>query len=278
MKCMIQSYIDRMLTNNLLFHMEFYKALQAIQKSKTDEEIMCVYKYIKYVYNNNKLDLLPRGDMMDMHLTCDDVNRIVSLLHHEVPALKSLKDALCDNAYALVTFTYMHILKGTDFDTIIGCVNFLLEQKQKDIFKSSHAHANIDVLDILFNVITHIATTIHEHVSKYVLISKELMYFKTSRKHILERKRLLHGAIYVLFTKNISTRTLKKPMPSRNINREFMYLYTLCERDDEAINMVMSSLNQGAAMAREYTRKKLQIQDSFCPSHGKQVEIVKMSL
>jgi hypothetical protein len=271
MKCFIDAYTSKMLSTNISLHAEFYKTIQNIHKSKKDDDIMKAYWGFKYIYNNNAISLIPTD--LDVKLSSEELATITNMFNEENSSLVPLKQVVSNKVYALLNYVYINLIRQTNLAEILGCVSFLLALKKKDIYKQEKNN-NIEAIDLIFNIVTHIANIISNSVYKYVMISKELMYFKTNKKNLLDRVRLLQGCIYVIFHKSISLTKLNRPSASCASDKH-MYLYCICNKDEDQEREMEHSMRRQRNSERPKP-KSLMLSDKIYQV-PKPINIVKMS-
>jgi hypothetical protein len=217
-----KAYIYKYMNLNLHCHSEMFRTLRLMSTTKMHQKDMfAAYDKMKhFILENNfqTLDALPDYPKEDKD--------IIKLFEKEANILVKLKDILKHEVYAILNIIYFGMIGNGSFDMIMTCINMLLSCKPKDISKDS----GISVVDILINLITHIAKEKDDQKTlKHVMICRELLYFKGSVKTVKERatgSKILPMMIYVVM--NNKSIDLSKPIAVCPKER---YLYVVCHKD-----------------------------------------------
>jgi hypothetical protein len=276
-ECFIDTYIKKLQTNNLHFHIEVYKAVQQLEACKKDDEIMEVYKNIKYIYNHNSLKVTTWGNVCKVDEIEDYVNKYVYTLQSESIVLIRLKDLLHEKVYAIICNVYTCLMKVgmSGFETLLILCKYLLGMKSKDVFIVKN---NLEIIDILFNILVYIGKTLGDDMYKYVCISRDLMYFKIPKRKVIERVDIFYKTMYVLYTRDLDTTKVQGKPRKLSVNDDQRYLFLLCEGDD-TVKMEIAKEREKAMetlLTAGSRGKNIRVKDSGYLSQQSSMNIVKM--
>jgi len=264
---MINYYACDMVSPNIELHMLFYKCMQDIVAAKTDVAIEEVYRHLRYVKNHNHIDrchdidrtLLPQAELLQRIVASDDALK-----------LQTLREYLHEDVLKLVHFIYICLQQQTDFNDMIAVVNYVLNMKQREVFKTS---TKSDICNVLFSFMAHIAVG-HELLLKYVKISKELYYFKSTKSQSMEhRLGIVYTTLQVVYHRFIDEASINKPQ--QTFDTKAKYLFVICERDEDTIQEVRRDKKKSYASKLSVPRKNIVVSDSLCPKKDAP-EIVKL--
>lgn len=271
-KMLYETYISKHMSNNIYLHIEFFKTLKHVCKEKKTENVLKHYDAFKKIYYANATVVAFPMPMTVTH-DAEQIKRIVAAYNEVFPALDQLRPpVLKEEIYALLNFVYGSILRGDRIksDDVLACISFMLSLKQKDIGNTG----NITITDIIFNILTHVSKLMDEHMHRFVMISRELMYFRSNKKIILERSRLLITTVYIMIHNMLDRSKIIRPKDREPV---LEYLFVLCERDEH----VAREIDSAAALAKssKVPEKKVTV-DKAILGHfagGNSADIIEMS-
>lgn len=260
------AYISRYINTNVHCHVEFFRVLKEISKLKKPAEILDRYEYIKKVLVHGD-HYVPTEVLGVVGVDDGDIKRIVLGNVGDVASLSGLKGLLTEEVYALLCFVYNVLVrqKVQDIQRAMGCIAYMVGLKPKDVGSTG----NVSIIDIIYNMVVHVAKVIGKDMHRYALVSREIMYFRSNKKVLGERLRLLYVTVYVVGGGcQLDIRKLVKP---RRGATDTDYLYVICERDTK-----LSEDIQGAAemLRRKRHTPKSVVVDMHAPEG---IDIVKIS-
>jgi hypothetical protein len=217
------AYINKYINSNLNCHIEFYKTLKEMASMKKEADMLKKYDYMKSILSNNEFDGFDISVVDETH-TSEDIYNIIHTNQQEHDIFEKVKDVLTENAYVLFNFIYTCLIRQERFSDVVMCVKYLLGMKKKELVRGA---ANVDVIDMMFNVMTYTSKMMSKDLHKYVSISQWLMYFRSNKKVLRERVRLLFVTLYVFINNTLDT---SKILTKTN-NVTCDYLFVLCEKD-----------------------------------------------
>jgi hypothetical protein len=279
---LIDIYATRMISPNISFHTEFYKKIQEIQASKTDIDIQRKYTFIKQLKNHN-IDYNYMKDIqryfLPEYIDKDTVMRIVGGVNFSSSAahqkLQELRDDIqSDEVFQVLNYILNVLLTGGNCMNMGYVTAWLLQQNPKHIFVKGAQSGN-DIIDIIFGFCVYIASKMGEDFDTYCMISRDLYYYKASKKHARNhRMGIFYMLIHVLVTRRVD-HELKKPMIPDDIKNKYMFV--ICHKDSEHIHEVYADrVRNHASCVRNPLRKRLTIEDSVVPQRKDVPDIVKM--
>lgn len=217
------AFIKRYINSNLNCHVEFYKTLKDMATMKKEVDMLKKYDYMKSILINNDFDGFDMN-IDDTSFTSEDIYNIIHTNQQEHEIFEKVKDVLTENAYVLFNFIYTCLIRQERFHDVVTCVKYLLNMKKKELVRGA---TNVDVVDMMFNIMTYTSKTMSKDLHKYVSISQWLMYFRSNKKVLRERLRLLYVTLCVII--NNTLETSKILTKTNNITCD--YLFVLCEKD-----------------------------------------------
>ncbi len=219
--CLLNSYITKYINTNVYCHIEFFKSLKLMHSKKKPEDILNIYDNIKGLLINNEF-FIP--DIKYGSFDIETIKGVIYTSDDRYKILDEMKELLKEDVYTLINYIYGCLLKQKNIDIVLEVVAYLLDLKSKDIGNIG----NICMYDILFNLLTYVSKLIDKSLHKYVLVSRELMYFKCSKKELKSRERIFYITLYIILSNTLDTSKLIKQNADMN---KFDYLYVLCEKD-----------------------------------------------
>jgi hypothetical protein len=254
--------------------------VQKLEACKKDDEIMEIYKHIKYVYNHNSLKVTTVttwGNVCKADEIEDYVNKYVYTLQSDNIVLLRLKDLLHERVYAIISNVYTCLMKVSmsGFETLLILCKYLLGMKSKDVFIVKN---NLEIIDILFNILVYIGKTLGDDMYKYVCISRDLMYFKIPKRKVIERVDIFYKTMYVLYTRDLDTTKIQGKPRKLSVNDDQRYLFLLCERDD-TVKMEIAKEREKAMetlLTSGSHGKNIRVKDAGYLSQQSSMNIVKM--
>ena len=242
------AYVNKYMNCNLQCHTEFFKVLKDITKKKKPDDILRKYEYMKQILVSNDFVIPDVGNII---YTIEDIHRIIYTNVEEYPILASVKDVLLQDPYAVLNYIYGSILKRKNTDNVLMCVKYLLDLKRKDIFTGNSS--NTEVIDILFNIITYVSKILDKDLYKYVTISQGLMYFKSNKKILKNRVRILYITLYVMLSDSLDKSNIRKKKHSNICD----YLYVICEKDYKTMAEIQNACQ--LLKIRRYDTKNVKV-------------------
>ena len=266
-----KSYIYTFMNTNLHCHSEMFKTLKLMTTTKMNEKDMLVaYNRIKHLILDNGFESIDglsslhekRGEGQGQ-----DKQDIMTFFEKEASLLIKLKDIISVRAYGILNIIYYNILRNVRFDIIMICLDTMLNMKPKEFSQDT----TLNVVDILMNMLLHIGKEKDDKmITKYMLISREFLYFKGSVKVVKERaakSKIFPMMIYIMTDK--SAMDISKPIA---VTPKEKYLYVLCNKDNNIRYMIQREKDN-------MTRKKPELKNVKAalptPSGGR-VDIVKI--
>lgn len=265
----IDIYACDMICPNLEYHMEFYKTMQNIHASKSDADIISQYRYLKFIRNHNRHLRYELEQPRD-----EDMYTVLESIHIDDPdLLTSLRTYVSsERVYAYLQFMYTCLRDGTEWHHMLLVTKHLLCLKPKELF--SQGNTNLDVTSLLFMLMLNLTTT-NVDITKYVKISRELIFFKSNKKEVTtQRLGILFTTMHVVFEKQIDKRLLEKPCKYEV--SDHTYLFVVCERDDEMINQVKRDRRKCNVEKAYASKKDIILSDVAVLQKRDMAEIVKM--
>lgn len=227
------------------------------------------YDYIKKVLVRGD-HYVPTEVKAEVAVDVEEVRRVIEAHTGDVVALSGIKGVVNEDVYAVLCYVYNTLLRqrAQDVPRVVMCVAHLAGLKPKEVGGTG----SVSIVDIVFNMIVHIAQIIGKDMHRYVLVSREVMYFRSTKKNIGERLRLLYVTLYVLGGgAALDVRKLVKPRSRGPVDTD--YLYVLCERDDGACKEVQQAAE--VFRRRRHMERHKDVVVGYTPPEG--VDIVKMS-
>ena len=228
------AYVDKYMNCNLQCHTEFCNTLKEMSTTKKPELIMKKYEYMKQILMNNEF-IIP--DIGNITFSKRDIERIINIYTEEYTILSSVKDILSQEAYAILNYVYGCLVTKGNTDNVLTCIAYLVSLNKKELLcKKQYTGAttgattgasNVSIIDILFNILIYYAKQADKDLYRYVSLSRYIMYFKSNKKSLKERLRVLYITIYVILNDALDKSVIKK----KNHNTICDYLYVICEKD-----------------------------------------------
>lgn len=231
---LLDSYISKYINTNVNCHIEVFNSIKNINGKKKPDDILNIYEYIKGLFISNEF-LMP--DINYGTFKIETIKGVIYTSEERYKILDDMKDVLKEDVYTLINYIYGCLLKQRNIEIAFEVVAYLLEIKSKDIGNVG----TICMYDILFNLLTYVSKLIDKDLHKYVLVSRELMYFKCTKKELKRRERLLYITIYVILSNSLDKSKLLKPNPEMS---KFDYLYVLCEKDYYTMRQIQISSDE----------------------------------
>lgn len=234
------SLVNTLFNTNIYFTIDSFKCLKEMNKMKKEKDILEKYKYIKQVFQTYKdVFFIPCfEEVKKKDINIQEIDNIVYSFEKSNSLFDCLKDKVNQRSIALLNYVYDCLSYGRNIDSIYNIVKYLLHMKPKDL--SNDKKSPINIIDILFNILVYIASTINKEIHKYSLICRELMYFKSTKNLLLSRLNILYICIYVVCTRNIDKH---KIVLRKEKDPHVEYLFVICEKDYNTRNQIEQECN-----------------------------------
>lgn len=261
-----KAYINKYINTNLHCHIEMFNTLKTISEKKlSPKAILDSYDRIKHLILRNEFNMLEDiYQQWHQEVKLSDWKQLVHLFEKESILLVKLKDIISQDAYALLNIVMMQ----PGLDITMKCCKAILTMKPKEFCVSE---TNISNIDVLINTIVYLAKTKDsKNIHKYVLVCRELLYFKGNAKNIKERalkSKIIPMMIYMLY--NETSIDTSKPIATLPQER---YLYVLCSKDPSIKHVIEKEKDE---MMRQRPPVK-NVKASIPMPNGGKVDIIKI--
>lgn len=217
-----KAYVFIYMNTNLHCLSEMFKTLKMMTTCKmTQKDMFASYDRIKHLILDHHFETI--DNLSDFARSEEDV---IKYFDKESPLLLKLKHIISSKAYGLLNVIYYNVLRNTGFDIIISSLQTFLSLKHKE-FSSD---PTLNMVDILINILVHVVKEKDDsHLTKFMMISREILYFKGSAKAIKERavkSKIIPTLIHVMIHKNAID--ISKPIA---VAPKEKYLYVVCNKD-----------------------------------------------
>lgn len=234
------SLVNKIFNTNIYFAIDSFRCLKDMTKLKKEKDIIDKYKYIKTIFKTYKdVFIIPCFDeIMNKEIYIQEIDSIVFSFEKSNSIFDSLNEKLTQRTIALLNYIYDCLSYGKSIESIFNVVKYLMQMKSKDL--SLDKKTSINIIDILFNILVYIASTINKDIHKYSLICRELMYFKSTKNILLSRMNILYICIYVVCTRKIDKHKItigKKKDP------KIEYLFVICDNDFNTRSQIQHECN-----------------------------------
>lgn len=272
----IQSYVEKHFSNNYNYHIEFCKSVEQLTACKKDDDIIHVYRKMRYIYNHSEIKEHSQ-QLQNMIMKCrdeppfsdNDINNYI-YSHTEVDslALSVIRDKVTEQTFTLLNIIYRCMINSCEFENSIKFIKYLMAMKKKDIFLGK---IDIDIFDILFNMLVYISKLGTKEMYKFVSLSRNIMYFRIPRKDIYQRINIFWGTIVILYDKNLLFTPLK--YPAIHVEKPHKYLYVICNKDDDLQSFLDNEKKQ--RMYNETIKRRVQVQNVSTGNNTANIQIIK---
>ena len=260
--------INKYFNTNIYFAIECFRSIKDISKMKKETEIMEQYNKIKNIIKTHNFIVPNLDEEIYKNVELQEIDNISFSFQKANVVFDGLNDTISQRTLALLNYVYDNVIFGKNINSIFNVINYLLQQKPKDI--SRDKKTTINIIDILFNVLVYIASTMNKDSHKYALICRELMYFKSTKHTLTSRKKILYICIYVICTQSLDK---SKLTIFKNKDPKIEYLFVICENDFNTKIKIEHECNKLHEKIRSCTTKDVNI--GKCNIHTVKMDIVK---
>lgn len=278
MKHMIDIYSHTLIKPNLDLHREFYTMMRRLHDCKNDSDIKEYIRYINKLFSTNTQEgeyAVPRPcEFARYALPYESLQDVVVCCQREYKALEKLRGLLASNVvFDMIRFVYDSVLHRSNFKEVIAVLNWLLSQNAKNVFVRPDKSLNI--VHILYGLLAHVARQKHVDMEKYVMISKDLTFYKVSKTYATSKRiDMFFTSLYIVFHECIDVKPFQKPL--HDIKRK--YLFVVCRIDQDQVDEVrLDRLRNHDEAVHVSLKKRLTIDDATCPQRRDNANIVKIS-
>jgi hypothetical protein len=204
------------LTNNIWVYCQVKMYYEEIEKCKTNEKDkeklanLC-YGLFHLIGNCHKAQYIFWNQTEKAEIFKADINAI--LVHtgrSEHEELLCLRDILCEETYALFNIVYERFLYSVESKVVLQelftILRYVLALTPKFYLASSHYKIEMDIIDLMYLLCVIYSNNSYcpPEVRDYITLSKDLFYYKLSKKDKRVRVNLLFYTIHVIINKQIT--------------------------------------------------------------------------
>lgn len=229
--CFFDAYVHMYINNNVHCLHEFYRALKVMTKTRDEDVLWEQYERMRMLLHANEFEAL------SIEHEKHDVKRLVGLVSKKVSLFDAVKERVGDEVYACLHYVYQCIVEQRDYDQAASCVAAMLEVKKWE-----------DSLLILMNLFMYLAKNGNHDMYKYVAIVRDLLYFKSTKKVLKTRFKLVYVCLHVLIH-GVRTDKLRKKS-----HGHMAYLFAICPYDyrtQKELESIRSSLRHERSSSRD---------------------------
>lgn len=267
-----EAYINKHINTNLHCHKAVYDTLKTMSDGKTaaDKALLDSYERIKHLIIDNDFDTM--DDIMGSwknNVYSQDPKHMIC--HEEIAALKSVKSSLSPEAYNMLSLFTSNVSRRQDYSFSLTCAKQILS------FKPKQFAAEACAVDVLMNVLVYLSkcekgdSKVNGYLYKYIIISRELLYFKSTQKTIKRRSidsKIVPLILFLWFHREQID--MRRPMISLPKEK---YLYVICDKNDE----IRHEIEKDIITQNKQARGKIKNVKALLPTPaGGKIDIVKI--
>jgi hypothetical protein len=171
----------------------------------------------------------------------------------EFTDISDLKEDIHYESYCLLNSLYRNIAYGTDVADSFTILRYLLNSKKKTVLATDKFADVPDVLNYI--IMKYIENNrIPDDVMEYLMICKDLYYYRTKQKYKNDRITLLFYSYYVLSKRQVKYQEIEyKPkllQDKTNRKKELDYLYVIMPYDKAIIQYVQQEKQMSKLIKR----------------------------
>lgn len=222
--------------------------------------------------------LLTANDMKEVQLyhkkdtDAERIKRIIYCSQTEYTVLYDLKSILYNDIYVLINSLYKIMLISNGNAFLI--IRWLVSINKNNLFRTEHDTLS-DGYDIIYMVILRFIDTVSlpDDVRDFVLLSKDLFYYRCKQKFKKQRANLLFYSAYVIMQRNVINQYVDTPKHNLVSVKKTDYLFVWMNIDESLCNNVMLECELKRKCVP--SEKSVFIDDVIVKTYERVVDVVK---
>lgn len=208
---LVDLFSQHYMTKNIWILQQFSQKITQIEHCKKNEYLqliqdLCIlFSVLDYKILN--LFIKDHCSVLAIKQSANDKLQIETILftfQKEFDDISNLKETLTPEFYALINILYKNMLDGCDLYNCFIIIRFLIGKKNKELFISDRMGYNaIDIIFIIIIKFLQSTDIIPSDIQEYILLCKDLFYYRCKQKQKLERVNILFYILFVLINRKI---------------------------------------------------------------------------
>lgn len=249
---MINLYSSSYITKNLWVLRELGIIISQVEKKNTPLQSLLNLTLLINSQDHKHFNLYIKGKCYQSEKPM--IDRFLYSFSKEYHDLQEFKNYMHEDAYSLINILYHSIAYGSDLPDCFVIIRYLLNCKKKEVLVGDHYKDIIDVLFLI--VIKYIENNrLPEDVKEYVILCKDIFYYRCKQKDKIVRINLLFHAIFIIMQRKTKFQEVRyqeecKGMPSER-HSSVDYLYVLTKYDSDVGRIVKNDREMAKLSKRD---------------------------
>lgn len=206
------------------------------------------------------------------------IEKLIASNHKEFEDIAEFKEDVHYECYSLLNVFYNNIAYATDLKDNFTIIRYFLDVKKTTLLITN---TYTDIIDLLFTIIIKYINNnrLPDGVKEFVLMCKDLFYYRIKQKEKIPRINLLFYATYILMKRQTTYQEIDYELPNtpknkHKSNNSTEYLYVIIPYDDKAIKEVRN--DKELAKVFERPRKMINLKNEINTRTPSNINIVKI--
>lgn len=277
---LITLFSGKYINTNLWLLREFSKLISNIEKlngkNKLELEMNLKQPCILLAYQEIKdLSLYKKGISQDLKYK---IETLISSSYKEYSDLHEFKEDVHYECYSLLNVFYDNIAHASSLNDIFSILRYFIDTKKKILLISDRFS---DIIDLLFIIIIKYIENnrLPEDVKEYVILCKDLFYYRSKQKDKLIRINLLFYSLYILVKRQTKFQQIEYKTnivsQTKSKNKLVDYLYVVIPLDVNIMNIVKNERELNKVFKKP--EKLINIKSIVkTPSQNNNINIIKI--
>jgi hypothetical protein len=223
---LIHLYCDKYINKNIWVLKELHKNINLTEYKLSITELQTILTNIATLISLNSIKSLHLYKQKEINIQ-EILYTSTYTLFHEIEEFKNI---LKEEIFELINILSGNIILRTNIQQTFTIINFILNSKKNKVFNSK---SSLDVVDLLFLIIIKLLNSINEEdISEYVILCKDLFYYRVKKVDKLNRINLMFYCVFVMVHRHLSNQEILYQKQKEN---KYDYLYIKFNVDKNAI-------------------------------------------
>jgi hypothetical protein len=228
---LINLYSEKYISKNIWVLKELHENISLIEnKSAPIEELLCNISVLISLNNKKSVHIYKSVDYNEIK----EILFTSSYINFE--NINEFKNVFVDETYDLLNILYGNLSTRKNINKTFIIINYLINCTKKKLFKSKTI---IDIIDYIFIILIK-----KEFICDYVMILKDLFYYRCKKADKLLRINMLYYCVFVIINKQITDQVIDY---KNNVVKEptnYDYLYIKFNLDKDYVNQINMEKSQ----------------------------------
>lgn len=275
---LVNLFCKHYISKNLWLLKEFSMHISNIERCGKKKDVLCIHLKdvcsLLTLAEHKTMNLYKKGNVYSNEKP--RIDQILFSTHKEYETMVDLRDYLLYEPYSLLNTLYHCFAHCCDLPDCFIIIRYLLTCKKKEVIQDNHYQ---DIIDVMFlTLMKYIeGNRLPSDVKEFVVMCKDLFYYRCKQKDRVDRINLLFYAVFVLMHRKTKFQEIEyRSVDNRTscVSGNVEYLYVLTKYDAEVGRIVRNDRELSKLYQKE---KKTITVDDWGDSTDNSWNIIKLT-